>query len=274
MIFLSQLLGAPVEDLQGSLIAKVVDVTVELAQVSQPGPIFPRTLIVEGQADQRWEITTDAVEWRDGILRLRRPIEQFPLSPAEKSPQEVSLAEDVLDKQVIDIARKKAVRVNDVCLGDNWQLLGIDNSSLGLVRRLAPNWLLGTKNRRVSTNLIPWEQIELIGVQRQTEFEAPITQTAPSQTQSGHLAEMHPADIAEIVHQLTPGQGAQLIERLDDETAADAMEAIDTERQRQILENIQPDRAADTIEAMGPDEAADLLSQLSEERAKELLRLD
>ena len=273
MIFLSQLLSAPVEDPQGTRVAKIVDVIVELAQVSQPGPVFPRALIAEGQDDQRWAITPDAVEWRDGILRLRRPIEQFPLHPAEKSPQEISLAEDVLDKQVIDIARKKAVRVNDVCFSDNWQLLGIDNSTLGLVRRLAPNWLLGAKNRPTSTNLIPWEQIELIGVQRQTEAEAQTPQPAPSRPQSGHLAEMHPADIAEIVHQLTPGQGAQLIERLDDETAADAMEEIDTERQRQILENIQPERAADILEAMGPDEAADLLSQLSEERAKELLRL-
>src|SRR2546421_502893 len=273
MIFLSQLLGAPVEDPQGTRVAKIVDVIVELAQVSQPGPVLPRALIAEGQADQRWAITPDVVEWRDGVLRLRRPIEQFPLHPAEKSPQEISLAEDVLDKQVIDIARKKAVRVNDVCFSDNWQLLGIDNSTLGLVRRLAPNWLLGAKNRPTSTNLIPWEQIELSGVQRQTEAEAQTPQPAPPRPQSGHLAEMHPADIAEIVHQLTPGQGAQLIERLDDETAADAMEEIDTERQRQILENIQPERAADILEAMGPDEAADLLSQLSEERAKELLRL-
>jgi len=43
----------------------------------------------------------------------------------------------VLDKQVIDIARKKAVRVNDVCLRDDWHILGIDSSTLGLVRRIA-----------------------------------------------------------------------------------------------------------------------------------------
>ena len=274
MIFLSQLLGAPVEDPQGTRVAKIVDVIVELAQVSQPGPIFPRALIAEGQDDQRWAITPDAVEWRDGILRLRRPIEQFPLHPAEKSPQEISLAEDVLDKQVIDIARKKAVRVNDVCFSDNWQLLGIDNSTLGLVRRLAPNWLLGSnKGRAMAPHLIPWKRIELIGTQRQEEaFMTPDMPTL-SRPQSGHLAELHPADIAEIVHQLTPGQGARLIEGLDDETAADAMEEIDTERQRHILENIQADRAADILEAMEPDEAADLLAQLPEERAQELLGL-
>ena len=84
---------------------------------------------------------------------------------------------------------------------------------------------------------------------------------------------MHPADIADIVHQLTPGQGARIIEGLDNEAAADTMEEIDTERQRYILESIQPERAADILQAMGPDEAADLLAQIPEERTQELLRL-
>src|SRR5207248_8386346 len=108
---------------------------------------------------------------------------------------------DVLDKQVIDIRRKKAVRVNDICLSDDWQLEGIDSSTLGLVRRLAPNWLLGSnKGRTITTHLIPWQRIELIGPQRQEELEVPESMAPP---QSGHLAELHPADIAEIVHQLT-----------------------------------------------------------------------
>src|SRR5437763_9460072 len=125
----------------------------------------------------------------------------------------------------------------------------------------------------MAPHLIPWRRIELIGTQRQEEpFMTPDMSTLP-RPQSAHLAELHPADIAEIVHQLTPGQGARLIEGLDDETAADAMEEIDTERQRHILENIQAERAADILEAMEPDEAADLLAQLPEERAQELLGL-
>ena len=86
-------------------------------------------------------------------------------------PSEVSLAHDVLDKQVIDIVRKKAVRVNDICLANDWQIRGIDNSTLGLVRRLAPNWLLGAKSRHTPTNLIAWDHIDLIGTQQQEEQE-------------------------------------------------------------------------------------------------------
>src|SRR6266568_124244 len=273
MLYLSQLLGSPVEDHQGVRAGKIVDITVPLAQMSQPESTLPRFLLVENQEGQRWQIPIEAVARHEHALRLRLPLEQFPPHPAEPSAEEVSLAEDVLDKQVIDIERKKAVRVNDVCLGDDWRLLGIDNSTLGLVRRLAPNWLLGTKHRRTPTNLIPWERVELIGMQRYAEDEAVETRPATPRPLSGHLAELHPADIAEIVHQLTPGQGARLIEGLDNETAADAMEEIDTERQRHILENIQAERAADILEAMEPDEAADLLAQLPEERAQELLSL-
>jgi magnesium transporter len=273
MLYLSQLLGSPVEDQQGARAGKIVDITVPLAQLSQPESTLPRFLLIEDQEDQRWQIPIEAVARHEHVLRLRLPLEQFPPHPAEPSAEEVSLAEDVLDKQVIDIERKKAVRVNDVCLDDDWRLLGIDNSTLGLVRRLAPNWLLGTKNRRTPTNLIPWEHIELIGMQRYAEDETVETRSATSRPLSGHLAELHPADIAEIVHQLTPGQGARLIEGLDDETAADAMEEIDTERQGYILENIQSDRAADILDAMEPDEAADLIAQLPAERARELLGL-
>src|SRR5205085_9006024 len=225
----------------------------------------------------------EAIETYGNAFRLRIPLEQLTVQPVKLLPQEVSLAQEILDKQVIDLARKKAVRVNDVCLSDDWRILGIDNSTLGLVRRLAPSWLLGARSKRASTTLIPWEHIELISAQP-VEEEArsdagAINQASTSsisrvgRPQSGQLAELHPADIADIVHQLTPGQGARLLEGLDDETAADTLEEIDTDRQSHILESINVERAADILEAMEPDEAADLLARMPEERAQELLRL-
>src|SRR6266568_1944489 len=261
MLYLSQLLGAPVEDAQGARIGKLIDITVPAAQIGRPDPAYPSALLVEGEEEQTWRIPPEAVEWHENALRLRVPVEQLPVQQDGASPSEVSLAHDVLDKQVIDIVRKKAVRVNDICLANDWRIQGIDNSTLGLVRRLAPNWLLGAKSRHTPTNLISWDHIELIGTQQQEEQEAPEMIPQPSRHVSGQLAELRPADIAEIVHQLTPAQGARLIEGLDNE------------RQRNILENIQPERAADILQAMEPDEAADLLAQLPEERAQELLGL-
>ena len=123
------------------------------------------------------------VDWHDDILRLRVPTQQLSTQPltsssvGEQLVVSISLAQEVLDKQVIDIVRKKAVRVNDVCLSDDWHILGIDSSTLGLVRRLAPNWLLGThrgsvnRSQRPPTNLILWENIELINSHQPELFE-------------------------------------------------------------------------------------------------------
>lgn len=269
MLYLSQVLNAPVENSKDERIGKVVDVLVPDVGTQDSRGDYPSVLLVEGEEDQPWRLPLNAVERQDNTFRLRTRLEDYTQQPETPTAREIFLAQEVLDKQVIDVERKKAIRVNDVVFDDDWHILGVDNSNLGLVRRIAPAWLLG-KNR-VAT-LIPWTDIELIGTQRAAEGqESLLAQT--SRPQSGQLADMHPADIAEIVHQLTPGQGARLIEGLDDETAADTMEEIDTERQRHILENIQTDRAADILEAMGPDEAADLISQLPEDRADELLHL-
>ncbi len=310
MLYLSQLLGAPVEDPQGERVGKIKDVeeTRPVLALSESAPAaisnsnkasLP-TLIIEGYSEQIWYVPVENVAWHENILRLRVPIQQLseqPLTPSmgDQLIVAISLAQDVLDKQVIDIARKKAVRVNDVCLRDDWHILGIDSSTLGLVRRLAPNWLLGTRrgsvsrSQRAATHLIPWENIELISSHqpdlveipesdhRVKETQAGLTENDltdhPKRIQSGQLAELHPADIADILHQLTPSQGARLLEGLDIETAADTLEEIDTERQSHILENIGADRAADILDAMGPDEAADLLARLPEEYANKLLHL-
>ena len=310
MLYLSQLLGAPVEDPQGERIGKIIDIemTRSISTLSEStsaaitmsnAPSLP-ILVIEGQSEHTWYVPVEDVDWHDDLLRLRVPTLQLSTQPLTSSVGDqlivaISLAQDVLDKQVIDIVRKKAVRVNDVCLRDDWHILGIDSSTLGLVRRLAPNWLLGTRrgsvnrSQRPPTNLILWENIELISSHQLDLIEVPendqhvkeshedVTEDIPLNKlkgiQSGQLAELHPADIADIVHQLTPAQGARLLERLDIETAADTLEEIDTERQSHILENMNAGRAADILDAMGSDEAADLLARLPEEYADKLLHL-
>lgn len=275
MLYLSQLQGAPVEDSHGARIGKINDLL-----AFRDNPSQRCVFLIEGPDDLSWYASAEHAVWSDHTLHLSLAASQ--LEPAESAVPagQVALASEVLDKQVIDLARKKPVRVNDVCISDDWHVLGIDNSPFGLMRRLAPPWLLGTRSKHTPTSFIPWERTELLGPPQNEEKEqaeaAPTSPTTVSQLlrhTSGQLAELHPADIADIVHQLTPGQGARLIEGLDNEIAADTFEEVDTDRQAQILEKISSERAANILEAMGPDEAADLLAKLPEERAQELLRL-
>src|SRR5579863_2567583 len=164
MLYLSQLLGTPVEDLHGAHAGKIIDIAVSLQEMT-PEAAFAHALIVEGQAEEPWSIPIQVVEWHgEKNLRLQIPVEQLhaPEDPRIDT-QEIYLARDILDKQVIDIVRKKAVRVNDVAIGSDWRILGIDTSGVGLLRRLTPAWLLGGKARQTSSGLLAWNRIEPIG---------------------------------------------------------------------------------------------------------------
>lgn len=277
MLYLSQLQGAPVEDAHGARIGRIGDLL-----ISRDDPSHPCVFFIEGQEEQSWFSSADGVRWRDHTLNLPLIASQLDLAGRPFPSNQIALAGEVLDKQVIDLARRRPARVNDICIGEDWRVLGIDNSPLGLMRRLAPPWLLGKRSKHAPASFIPWKRIELIAPPEEEE-QGQEEQVATNHTAkvppaitypvSGQLAELHPADIADIVHQLTPGQGARLIEGLENEIAADTFEEVDTDRQAQILERIKSERAADILEAMGPDEAADLLARLPEERAQELLHL-
>lgn len=281
MLYLSQLLGAQVTDWHNVRLGKISDVLTLVSQVGRDEATYPTVILVASEEGQYWRVPYSALEKHGHIWNVVSPSEQFIISPqaslqGRALPGEVSLVHEVLDKQVIDLEHKKAIRVNDISFDDDWKILGIDNSTLGLLRRLIPSRLLGTKPKSVPPTLISWSRVELISSQRfldrkQTDYTH--IQLVPTmRTPSGHLAELHPADIATIIHQLTAEQGARVIERLDDETAADAMEEVDTERQILILENIQPERAASILRAMEPDEAADLLARVPEEQKQQFLR--
>jgi magnesium transporter len=85
------------------------------------------------------------------------------------------------------------------------------------------------------------------------------------------LEEMHPADLADIVEDLSPDDREAIFETIDSEVAADALSEVDPEIQASILESLETEKAAEIIEEMSPDEAADVLSELEEETSQEIL---
>src|SRR5205823_14696136 len=114
--------------------------------------------------------------------------------------------------------------------------------------------------------VIPWDQVDPTAI-----GPAGI----PLKVSRSDIAQMHPADLADIVEQLDKEAGDYVLSTLDTELAADTLQEIEPERQVSALESIEPERAADILEAMEPDEAADLLGDISADRAAALLsRMD
>src|SRR4030081_875335 len=87
------------------------------------------------------------------------------------------------------------------------------------------------------------------------------------------ISKLHPADIADIVEELSARERSAIFAQLSDEIAAETLEELEPDDQRSVIENMDAERASEILEEMGPDEAADLLADLSEERAKEILDL-
>jgi magnesium transporter len=87
------------------------------------------------------------------------------------------------------------------------------------------------------------------------------------------IAELHPADLAEILSDLSRIESGKLLESLDVKTLADTLEEVEPDFQASLIEAMPDEKVADVLEEMAPDEAADLLAELPRDRSLELLKL-
>ena len=259
MLYLSQILGRPIRDLEGESVATVKDVITRLGEEDHPqvtglvARYRRRDFFVP-----RWRIT----EMNEHGVRLNSDI--LDLRPFVRRDGEVLLARNVLDKQLIDVDGKRVVRVNDVQLieaAGALRVTGADVSLQGLWRRLAPAGFVGTRS---PVEVIDWSDVGYLA-----------TDDASVRLKSarGKLALLHPVEIARLAEALSYPHGSEVVESLDDETAAETLEEMPAHQQARILSDMDEERAADILEWMSPDEAADVLGDLPEEKAEELLGL-
>jgi magnesium transporter len=166
------------------------------------------------------------------------------------------------------------VRVNDVDLEiqptdghTELRVLAVNVGLAAAVRRLLQGLTAKHTIRKIS-NFIPsktirWEFVNLIETDAARRLKLRISYE--------RLARLHPADIADILEDLSRDEQRSVIEALDNETAAQAISEIPTSLQAALLESIPPDKAADIVDEMPPDEAADVLRELPPETSAKLL---
>jgi magnesium transporter len=164
----------------------------------------------------------------------------------------------------------RVVRVNYLELtrvNGSVYIANVDVSSAGLIRRLGLTSLadrLAARPRSTELpSIISWDNIELLSGDQPMRLKVP----------SSKMAELHPADLAEIISDLTRQEGSKILETLDIPTLADTLEEVEPDFQASLIERMSDDKVADVLEEMAPDEAADLLAELPQERKQELLGL-
>jgi magnesium transporter len=268
IVALSELLGASVRDVSGTIRGRVREVAIApedhptrvaylIVRTSDGDQVLPGGDVKSCGATVR--AGSDARDWgrytpSDGVLLLKR---------------------DLLDQQIIDVHGRKVVRVNDVEIDSTpvnshilLNVLSVDVGARGAVRRLVkgamPGFTLRALLERIPPRVIPWRFVDLLETDPARRVRLKIAYEG--------LSKLHPADIADIVENLAPAEREAVFETIDEEVAAEALEELDPKVQVSVVESLDSDRAADIVEEMDPDAAADLLGDLTEDRSGQILR--
>lgn len=257
MIYLSEILNKAVKDSSEMIIGQLKDVLIK----PQSGTYAPLCFfyVFNKKTKEEFYIPLEYVaNFGKGGLSLKRIKHSVPsIKPLEPYTW---LAKEILDEQIVDTKGARVVRVNDLKFGmfeSKMCVLGIDISFKGILRRLDFDWIDILNVFKV--NLIDWREAQLV--------EGAVKLNIVSE----ELRSLHPADLANIVEDLTIKQASSLVDSLSPGAAAAVVEEMDPNVQTMIMHYLGPEKAADIVEKMSVDETVDLLKSLPEEEAKQFM---
>ncbi|MEU9997693.1 CBS domain-containing protein [Streptomyces sp. NPDC050848] len=258
-IFVSHLAGVPVFDPNGDKVGRVSDLVAMLRVGRRP----PRLLgmVVEVLTRRRIFVPMTRITGVEsgqvittGVVNMRR---------FEQRPTERLVLGELLDRRVRLVGPSgeegEEVTVLDIAVQQlparrEWEIDKV------FVRRGKP----GALRRKGETFTVEWSAVTGFSLEEEGQGAESLVAT---------FERLRPADLANVMHHLSPKRRAEVAAALDDDRLADVLEELPDDDQVEILGKLKEERAADVLEAMDPDDAADLLSELPEEDKERLLAL-
>ncbi|MFI9390739.1 magnesium transporter MgtE N-terminal domain-containing protein [Streptomyces bauhiniae] len=256
-IFVSHLAGVPVFDPTGDQVGRVRDIVVMLRVGRRPPRVLG--LVVELSTRRRIFLPMTRVTGIDsgqvistGVVNVRR---------FEQRPTERLVFGELLDRRVTLVETGEEVTVLDLSLQQlparrEWE---VDRVYVRKGKR-------GGAFRRAKgeTLTVEWSAVTGFSLEEHGQGAENLLAT---------FEQLRAADLANVLHHLSPKRRAEVAAALDDDRLADVLEELPEDDQIEILGKLKEERAADVLEAMDPDDAADLLGELPEEDKERLLSL-
>ena len=266
MVYLSDLMGRPIVDSDGERVGQLQDL-IASASGEMTHPMIVALVIKRPGGLFHVPFSNVLVLLAPTVSLARRLQDIVRYLPGDR---DLYLARDVLDKQIIDTDGVRVVRVNDlelVRVNSHFYVANVDIGGWGLLRRLGLAQLMQKITTRLglrfSQGVISWDNVELLPGDQPMRLKVP----------GDKITALHPADLAEIISDLTRSESGKLLESLDVKTLADTLEEVEPDFQASLVETMSNEKVADVLEEMSPDEAADLLAELPHDRSQELLKL-
>jgi CBS domain-containing protein len=184
----------------------------------------------------------------------------------ERREGEVLLARDLKARHLINLVGGRLIKANEIELtksSGGWEVVGVDPTARGLLRRLLPGRMGQNSEART---IVDWDSIQ--------PFVSHVP-TARLHIPYRKLAKMHPARIADLVEAASHEEGEEIIEAVgeDPELEADVFEELDPEHQIEFVEARTDADAAQLLGTMAADDAADLISEIDQGRRAPILEL-
>ncbi|MFI6641449.1 magnesium transporter MgtE N-terminal domain-containing protein [Streptomyces sp. NPDC050504] len=255
-VFVSHLAGVAVFDPNGDQVGRVRDLVAMLRVGRRPPRLLG--LVVEVVSRRRIFLPMTRVTGVDsgqvittGVVNMRR---------FEQRPTERLVLGELLDRRVTLVETGEEVTVLDVAIQQlparrDWEVdkVFVRKGKAGALRR-----------RTGETLTVEWSAVSGFSLEEDGQGAESLVAT---------FERLRPADVAGVLHHLSPKRRAEVAAALDDDRLADVLEELPEDDQVEILGKLKEERAADVLEAMDPDDAADLLSELPEEDKERLLTL-
>lgn len=254
-VFVSHLSGTPVFDPNGDQVGRLRDLVALLRVGERP----PRLLgvVVEVISRRRIFVPMTRVSGVDtgqivitGVVNMRR---------FEQRTSETLVLGELLDRRVRLVETGEEVTVLDIGITQlparrDWEIEKV------FVRKGKG----GALRRKGEALTVEWSAVTGFSLEEHGQGAESLLAT---------FEQLRPADLAGVLHHLSPKRRAEVAAALDDDRLADVLEELPEDDQVEILGKLKDERAADVLEAMDPDDAADLLSELPEEEKERLLAL-
>ncbi len=251
LVFLAHLNGLGVFDPMGDHMGRVRDATMVL----RSGANAPRLtgLVIEVPPRRRIFVPMTKVTAIDsgqiivsGMVNLRR---------FEQRRNETLVTAELLDRTVTLIGSNETVTIEDIGVEQSRNREWLVDK---LFVRRAPTGF----RRRSEKMIVDWNSVTGLSLPNHDQ---------PAEQLLATMDSLRPADVAAMLHELSPKRRLEIARELDDQRLADVLEELPDQDQIEILETLEAERAADVLEEMDPDDAADLISELPPERAEALL---
>jgi CBS domain-containing protein len=250
-------------DRAGERLGRVEDLIVRLADGGYP----PVTGLKARIGGRDLFVPVDRVATMEpGAVRLSG--EKLSLGRFERRAGEVLLAGDVLGRKLVDVEADppRLVTAHEIelaCIDSWWRVVGLDHSTRAQVRRALPRRLRGLVS---DGPFLDWADME------------PFVGHVPtSRLRFSHrkLANLHPAEIADLVEAASHDEGEEIIEAVgfDRELEADVFEELDEHHQLEFIRERPDAQVASVVARMATDDAADLVVEMEQDRRARILAL-